>query len=76
MVGVKVELLIWGIMCLRNDLLFLYGNIMVYLIVGCFLEYLWIYYFEVNGYLEIYLVLVDMMIRNFNWWVEEFFLVI
>lgn len=71
--GVKVELLIRGITCLRNDLPFLHGNITVHSIVGRFLEHSRIYYFEANGHSEIYLASADMMTRNLNRRVEELF---
>ena len=71
--GVKVELLIRGITCLRNDLPALHGNITVHSIVGRFLEHSRIYYFEANGHSEIYLASADMMTRNLNRRVEELF---
>lgn len=71
--GVKIQLLIRGITCLRNDLPELHGNIEVHSIVGRFLEHSRIYYFQGNGNEEIYLASADMMTRNLNRRVEELF---
>lgn len=71
--GVKVQLLVRGITCLRNDLPALNDNIEVHSIVGRFLEHSRIYYFESNGHSEIYLASADMMTRNLNRRVEELF---
>ena len=68
--GVKVELLIRGITCLRNDLPELHNNIEVHSIVGRFLEHSRIYYFKSNGHEEVYLASADMMTRNLNRSVE------
>lgn len=71
--GVKVQLLIRGITCLRNDLPELHGNIEVHSIVGRFLEHSRIYYFKSNGHEEVYLASADMMTRNLNRRVEELY---
>ena len=71
--GVKIQLIIRGITCLRNDLPELHGNIEVHSIVGRFLEHSRIYYFEGNGNEEIYLSSADMMTRNLNRRVEELY---
>ena len=71
--GVKIRLLIRGITCLRNDLPILHNNIEVHSIVGRFLEHSRIYYFEGDGYEEIYLASADMMTRNLNRRVEELY---
>lgn len=71
--GVKVQLLVRGITCLRNDLPELHGNIEVHSIVGRFLEHSRIYYFSSNGHEEIYLASADMMTRNLNRRVEELY---
>lgn len=71
--GVKVQLLVRGITCLRNDLPELHGNIEVHSIVGRFLEHSRIYYFESNGHEGIYLASADMMTRNLNRRVEELY---
>ncbi len=71
--GVKVQLLVRGITCLRNDLPELHDNIKVHSIVGRFLEHSRIYYFASNGHEEIYLASADMMTRNLNRRVEELY---
>ncbi|MGM9891897.1 RNA degradosome polyphosphate kinase [Limosilactobacillus sp.] len=71
--GVKVQLLVRGITCLRNDLPELHDNIEVHSIVGRFLEHSRIYYFASNGHEEIYLASADMMTRNLNRRVEELY---
>lgn len=71
--GVKIQILVRGITCLRNDLPQLHGNIEVHSIVGRFLEHSRIYYFKSNGHEEIYLASADMMTRNLNRRVEELF---
>ena len=71
--GVKVQLLVRGITCLRNDLPELHNNIEVHSIVGRFLEHSRIYYFESNGHEEIYLASADMVTRNLNRRVEELY---
>ena len=71
--GVKVQLLVRGITCLRNDLPELHDNIEVHSIVGRFLEHSRIYYFSSNGHEEIYLASADMMTRNLNRRVEELY---
>lgn len=71
--GVKIQLLVRGITCLRNDLLELHDNIEVHSIVGRFLEHSRIYYFKSNGNEEIYLASADMMTRNLNRRVEELY---
>lgn len=71
--GVKIQLLIRGITCLRNDLPALHDNIEVHSIVGRFLEHSRIYYFKSNGREEIYLASADMMTRNLNRRVEELY---
>lgn len=71
--GVKINLIVRGITCLRNDLPALHDNIQVHSIVGRFLEHSRIYYFVGNGRQEIYLSSADMMTRNLNRRVEELY---
>jgi len=63
--GVKIELLIRGICCLRPGVKGLSDNIRVVSVVDRFLEHSRIYYFRSNGSKKIYLSSADWMPRNF-----------
>lgn len=71
--GVKIELVVRGICCLRVGIPGISENITVRSLVGDFLEHSRIFHFNNNGFEEIYLGSADWMPRNLDKRVEILF---
>ena len=71
--GVKIELIIRGICCLKVGIPKVSENISVRSIVGTFLEHSRIFYFENGGLEELYMGSADWMPRNLDKRVEILF---
>ncbi len=71
--GVKIDLIVRGICCLRAGVPELSENITVRSIVGNFLEHIRIFYFENDEAPEVYMASADWMPRNLDRRVEIMF---
>lgn len=71
--GVKIDLIIRGICCLRPGLAGVSDNITVRSIVGRFLEHARVFYFENGGAPKVFLGSADWMPRNFYRRIEVVF---
>jgi polyphosphate kinase len=71
--GVKINLLVRGVCCLRSKAPGISDNITVRSVIGRFLEHSRIYRFENGGQPQVYLASADWMARNFFRRVETCF---